>query len=98
MSLLNVSTTFRQGCGKRYHVTMNSRHILFFAKLSHYCCNVVIPKLRRRFELEVAVTTLYQLCHYNIHDVLRVEFITQHWGNVGAFVERGEFDVVVSML
>ena len=33
---------------KFYHATMDSPHFTFFERLTQRCCNVVIPKLRRR--------------------------------------------------
>ena len=71
-------------------VTKNSLHFIFFANLSKYWCNVVIPTLRRHCEFDSAVTRLYQRCLYDIYNMLKCIEAT--------LVQCCEFYVVISML
>ena len=54
-----------------------------------------IPRLRRRCEFDIFITTVCRRCHYNIHNILRGKFIIQHRDNIDATLG---VDVVVSTL
>ena len=92
MSLLNVFTTLRQGCG----IVAIWPWIVY---ILHFLT------LRRRCEFAVAVTTLYRRYHYGIHDMLHSEFTNQCWGNAGrklwiwrCSIDLGKTDVAISTL
>ena len=60
-----------------YYITMNNPHLPFFAKLARRCWNVAISKSRRRYEFDIAGTTLYRSWHCNIDDMMWGEFISK---------------------
>ena len=98
---------FEERLWKYYHATMNNPYFTFFAKPPQRWCSVIILTSRRRYELDVAVTTLYRRLYCNIHNILQEDLLSSVEATLVkrethvallTFWRRWEFNVPISTL